>query len=137
MGSRRYAPWLYVYTLISGKFQEGWIPDNFFGRVVCPRVNKELVAVTGFKTFSNVVLKTDALPDIGYYIGGNFYNRDLALIDASELRKQSRNTQGKLFIKKDRSGRGEGIVRLPVEQVTEERFKIIGDCVIQSPNSAE
>jgi hypothetical protein len=64
-GSRRYAPWLYVYSLVNGQFKEGWIPDNFFGKIVCPRVNKELVAVTGFKTFSNVVLRTNALPDIG------------------------------------------------------------------------
>lgn len=41
-GSRKYAPWLYVYTLVRGKFVEGWIPDNFFGRSVVPVVNKKL-----------------------------------------------------------------------------------------------
>ena len=30
LGSKKFAPWLYVYTLVKGEFQEGWIPDNFF-----------------------------------------------------------------------------------------------------------
>src|SRR5262245_56120004 len=31
LGNKAYAPWLYVYTLVSGgNFKEGWIPDNFF-----------------------------------------------------------------------------------------------------------
>ena len=132
-GSRRYAPWLYVYSLVSGQFKEGWIPDNFFGRVVSPRVNREVGVVTSLKSFSNVVLKTEALPDIGYYIGGNFYNRDLAVTDPSRLRAQCGSTKGKLFVKKDRSSRGEGIITLPVEQLTEEQFSRIGDCVIQLP----
>jgi hypothetical protein len=107
-GSRRYAPWLYVYTLVSGQFKEGWIPDNFFGKVVCPRVNKELVAVTGFKTFSNVVLRSDALPDIGYYIDGNFYNKQFSLISPLKLREQICNANEVVSLKKDRSGRADG-----------------------------
>jgi hypothetical protein len=132
-GSTRYAPWLYVYSLVSGQFKEGWIPDNFFGRAVYPRVNRDLMVVTGLKSFSNVVLKTEALPDIGYYFGGNFYNRDFAVTDPSILRAQCGSAKGKLFVKKDRSSRGEGIIVLPVEQLTEERFSRIGDCVIQLP----
>jgi hypothetical protein len=141
-GSRQYAPWLYVYSLVSGQFKEGWIPDNFFGRIVCPRINREVVVVTSLKSFSNVVLKTEALPDIGYYISGNFYDRDLAVTEASKLRAQCGSAKGKLFVKRDRSSRGvkrdrssrgEGIIALPVEQLTEERFNGIGDCVIQLP----
>jgi hypothetical protein len=132
-GSRKYAPWLYVYSLVSGQFKEGWIPDNFFGSVVCPRVNGQLIVLSRLKSFSNVALKTEALPDIGYYIDGNFYNRDLAVTDPFRLRAQCGNAKGKLFVKKDRSHRGAGIIRLPVEQLTEERFNGIGDCVIQLP----
>ena len=38
-----------------------------------------------------------------------------------------------LFVKKDRSSRGEGIITLPVEKLTKERFRLIGDCAIQLP----
>src|SRR3984957_17154807 len=121
-GSKRYAPWLYVYTLLRGEFKEGWMPDNFFGKIVCPRVNKELMAVTGFKTFSNIVLKTEALPDIGYYIDGKFYDRDLSVTDSSKICELARAGNAHVFVKKDRSGRGDGILKLTVDKVTDEHF---------------
>ena len=87
LGDKKYAPWLYVYTLIRGQFREGWIPDNFFGRLVAPKINKELRSAARFKTFTNVVLKTNALPDVAYYLDGIFYDRDLAVIDINRLRE--------------------------------------------------
>ena len=49
LGHVKYAPWLYVYTLIRGEFKEGWIPDNFWGRLVVPAVNKKLAVVSRFQ----------------------------------------------------------------------------------------
>src|SRR5437879_4239473 len=66
LGKKAYAPWLYVYALVGGAFKEGWIPDNFFGRVVWPAVNNGLGELTHYKSLTNVVLKTDSLPDIAY-----------------------------------------------------------------------
>jgi hypothetical protein len=34
LGARKFAPWLYVYTAISGAFRFGWIPANFYRSVV-------------------------------------------------------------------------------------------------------
>ena len=54
LGKKLYAPWLYVYTLVSdGNFKEGWIPDNFFGKLVIPELNR-LRSITNVKTFSNL-----------------------------------------------------------------------------------
>jgi hypothetical protein len=69
----------------------------------------------------------------GYYIDGNFYNRELSVIDSFTLREQIRDANGEVFVKKDHSGRGDGIIRLRVEQLTKETFKRSGNCVIQSP----
>jgi hypothetical protein len=132
LGSKNYSPWLYVYTLVKGNFQEGWIPDNFFGKLVCPRINKELRAMTGFKSFTNVVLRTEALPDIAYYIDGIFYNRELSVISIYKLREQVSTSQREMFVKKDRSGRGTGVSKITVEELTEDKFQRIGNCVIQS-----
>jgi hypothetical protein len=131
-GKKEYAPWLYVYTLISGTFKEGWIPDNFFGRVVAPKVNKELGSVTRFKTFSNVVLTTKALPDVAYYIDGVFYNRAFAVIDIAVLRDIIGETCADVFVKKDGSSRGEGVIKLSIKDISKNRFKEIGNCVVQS-----
>jgi hypothetical protein len=130
-GQRVYAPWLYVYTLVSGgDFKEGWIPDNFFGKVVMPKLNK-LRQVTKFKTFSNVVLKTESIPDIAYYIDGVIYNREFKAIDIAILREIIGDTSKTVFVKKDESGRGKGVVKLVLDDINEDTFKRIGDCVVQ------
>lgn len=133
LGKKQYAPWLYVYTLVSGRFREGWIPDNFFGAVVMPKLNKDLRLVTKFKTFSNVVLKTAALPDVAYYIDGVFYNRGLEVIDIDVLREVIGETWADVFVKKDGSGRGMGVTKLPIKVISKDIFREIGNCVIQSP----
>ena len=50
LGAKAYAPWLYVYSLVSGTFKEGWIPDNFFGRSVfhsdCARIPSSSVRIS-------------------------------------------------------------------------------------------
>ena len=28
LGHKRFAPWLYVYTAVSGRFKEGWVPGK-------------------------------------------------------------------------------------------------------------
>jgi hypothetical protein len=88
-GSTRFAPWLYVYSAFRGEFKEGWIPDNFYVKKVCPRINsKELRHLTDYKSFSNVVLKSEALPDIAYYIEGIFYTREFSIVGIDVLREQ-------------------------------------------------
>jgi hypothetical protein len=132
LGGKEYAPWLYVYTLVSGDFKEGWIPDNFFGKIVLPRINKDLRLLPNFKTFSNVVLKTQALPDVAYYIDGVFYSKDFEVTDVAFLRRVIGETDTEAFVKKDGSSRGQGVFKLAIKDLHEETFKRIGNCVVQS-----
>jgi len=131
-GSKRYSPWLYVYTLIQGKFREGWIPDNFYGNVVLPAVNRDLTCLTRFKSFSNVVLRTQALPDIAYYIDGVFYDKEFSVANVDEARKKLSVSHKDVFVKKDNSGRGEGVIKLLVEDISEYNLQRIGNCVLQA-----
>jgi hypothetical protein len=103
LGGKAYAPWLYVYALMSDGFKEGWIPDNFFGRFIA---TKNFPGVAQFKTLSNLVLKTTALPDVAYYIDGIFYNREFKATDAAAVRRAIAGTIPSIFAKKDQSGRG-------------------------------
>ena len=133
LGSKRYAPWLYVYALGRGKFKQGWMPENFFQRLVIPKINKDLRHMTDYKSFSNVVLKTEALPDIAYYIDGIFYDKQFCVINILELRELIFTSQIKIFAKKDNSGgRGTGVMKLTDEELTEDYFQRFGNCVIQS-----
>ncbi|MEJ2123087.1 MAG: sugar-transfer associated ATP-grasp domain-containing protein [Alphaproteobacteria bacterium] len=132
-GSKSYAPWLYVYSLIRGEFKEGWIPDNFFGKIVSPKVNKKIRVAAEFKTFSNILFRTNMLPDIGYYIDGIFYDKELARITIQDLCERISPTDGEVFVKRDGEGRGVGVMKLADHEVTEDRFRSFGNCVIQSP----
>ena len=132
LGSRRYAPWLYVYTLVRGEFRSGWIPDNFFGRQVYQRINKPLFIATMFKSFSNVILRTDALPDLAYYIDGVIYDRDLSPISIAMLRDIVGQSSEGVYIKRDGSTRGRGVAKVQCKDLGEDLLREIGNCVIQS-----
>jgi hypothetical protein len=133
LGGKAYAPWLYVYALVRGEFIEGWIPDNFFGRLVFPRVNNGLGAFTHYKTLTNVVLKTEALPDIAYRLNGLTYDRSFTPISIATLREIAGAEATHLFLKKDGSARGDGIVKIALSDLTEETLKPFGNCVLQRP----
>ncbi len=132
-GSIRFAPWLYVYTLISGQFREGWIPDNYFGRIVIPAVNGDLRFVPDYKTFSNVVLQSDALPDIAYFIEGVCYDRTMSVIDVREIRDFLPSGQEDVFVKQDDSCRGIGVQRLSCDALNDDFCRSIENCVVQAP----
>jgi len=133
LGKKEYAPWLYVYTLVNeGNFKEGWVPDDFFDKRVMPELNK-LRSVTNFKTFSNVVLKTDALPDVAYYIDDILYSRDFQRININSLRDGFGDRYKNVFVKKDYSGEGRGVFKLALEDINRDTFKRIGNCVVQFP----
>jgi len=73
LGWTGFSPWLNVYSAIAGEFKEGWIPDNYYGWVVVPKV-KGLYGETGnLKPLSSKLLNTDRLPDLLYYVNGLFF----------------------------------------------------------------
>jgi hypothetical protein len=117
---------------VNGKFQEGWMPDNFFRKLVCPRINKGLTQVPDVKTLSNVVLRTEALPDIAYYIDGIFYNKELCVENIHKLRENLSASNREVFVKKDHSGSGMGVIKMAIEELTKDNLQKIGNCVIQS-----
>jgi hypothetical protein len=130
-GKKDYAVWIYVFSLIYGEFKEGWIPTDFYERNVSPMSGLNLT--TCYKTFTNVALKTEALPDLAYYINGIFYSRDFTVIKFSDLRKIVGEQCKEVFVKKDYSARGQGIIKFDLAGLNEDTFKRIGNCVIQPP----
>jgi hypothetical protein len=130
LGSVDYAPWLYVYATMQGQFREGWMPDNFYQLLVVPQITKGLAEVTDMKSFSNIVLGTEALPDLAYHIDGVFYDRNYAIIAREQLREIAR-PHGKLFIKRDGGGNGADIQIVAADDLPTHTFTF--DCVLQRP----
>ena len=130
-GKKEYARWFYLYSLLYGEFTEGWIPADFYERIVAPI--RGINMATCFKTLTNVILKTEALPDLAYYINGIFYSRDFTVIKISDVREIAGEQCKEVFVKKDHSMQGKGINKLDIASLNEDTFKRIGNCVIQVP----
>lgn len=104
LGSARFAPWLEVYTSISGGFREGWIPDNFYGQMVTPGLKGAYAKVADYKSLSARLLDTPALPDIAYVARGRLFDRGYRAIAVGDLPRR-----GKLVFKPDGSLQGIGV----------------------------
>ncbi len=130
LGDADYAPWLYVFAIMQGKFREGWMPDNFYHMVVVPKITKGLAHVTHIKSLTGILLETEALPDIAYHVGGIHYDRDLNVISLKRL-KEIVGSHGYAYVKKDESGGGKAIRKLAPADLSEET--LTADCVLQRP----
>lgn len=70
LGDVKYAPWLYVYSLMRGEFKEGWIPDNYYGKIVLPKSNGISGMPAQVKNISSSLLKSNLFPDLISYSSG-------------------------------------------------------------------
>ena len=109
LGSRKYAPWLYVYAAVAGEFREGWIPDNYYGLVVSAAKSDGAAKVVRLKSFTNRILDTDALPDLAYAIDGIYYSRDFRPLREHELVELLFGGNDRSFFKADDSCQGRSI----------------------------
>lgn len=59
LGSRVYAPWLYVYAHFSGEFKVGWIPDNYYGACVVPKFSGAYGDVSSLKPLNRLIFNSN------------------------------------------------------------------------------
>lgn len=130
LGDLEYAPSLHFYAAMQGRFREGWMPENFYHLVVVPNISGIFSQISGRKTLSNRLLRTLALPDIAYFIGGAFYDRDYVRIDLAKLIDLA-EPYGTVFVKEDDSARGEKVRKVASKALA--NFPFAEDCVIQRP----
>ena len=117
LGSKSFAPWLYLYAAMAGEFREGWIPDNFYGRIVCPNINHSIRHVADLKTFARVMFRTDAFPDAAYLIGGRYYDLNHQCVDMARAASLIFVESDSVVLKSDTSRQGVGVV-----DVSRDRF---------------
>jgi len=109
LGSRVFAPWLFVYSAIAGEFCEGWIPDNYYGRIVCPRINGAFRSISGVKTLTQRLFQSDRIPDSGYLIDGRFFDRHLHPVPIEDAARVIFLESNDVVVKVDASGKGRGV----------------------------
>ncbi|MDG1275945.1 MAG: sugar-transfer associated ATP-grasp domain-containing protein [Algoriphagus sp.] len=133
LGSPAFAPWLKVYTAYQGEFKEGWMPDNYFGRVVCPKINGEFRKLGDLKTLSKRILQTDSIPDLAYYVNRVWTSVEGDILGKNNLIQFLFSDREYVFLKKNYSLQGNGILKLNRANFENLDIQKLGDFVIQAP----
>ncbi|HWR94470.1 MAG TPA: sugar-transfer associated ATP-grasp domain-containing protein [Flavobacterium sp.] len=133
LGSKAFTPWLYVYTAYQGAFVEGWIPENYFGRIILPAVNKNYRNIGNAKTLSRKILHTDKFPDLMYFLNGSWFDTKGDEIFNENVADKIFENHEEVFIKLDNSSQGRGIFIINRQNFNLQEFSNLGDFVVQAP----
>lgn len=133
LGSIDFAPWLKLYSAFRGEFLEGWIPDNYLGRVVCPAINGDLKDLSSYKTLSKQLLQTETLPDLVYLIKGTWLTAERLGTTFDEVKSICFDHYPFVYLKRNFSFQGNGILKLYPKDFDGIEFDKLGDFVIQAP----
>lgn len=109
LGSKVYAPWLYVYTIFANEFKEGWIPDDFYGEVVVPKLKGGYGKIASLKPLNSLVFSSNSFPDAMSFVNGIFFDSDYTPIKKEEIPDRLFVNSNKVIYKLDNSLQGRGI----------------------------
>jgi hypothetical protein len=126
-----YAPWLRAYTAFNGRFKEGWIPDNYYGWVVVPKLKGMYGKVSHLKPLARLLFQDDAFPDIGYYVNGMFFTAGHVAVPEREVADWVFATTDKVAFKLDHSMQGRGVFIMDRKSFDVARIKRLGNGVFQ------
>jgi hypothetical protein len=132
LGSKSYAPWLYTYSAFSGKFKEGWIPDNYYGQHVIPKINGDYGNICHRKAAINSLLKLENSLDICYYTNQLFYNTKYQILKEETLREILFLNNEIIVYKLETSQQGKGIYFFNKNNFKVNEIKKLGNGVFQN-----
>jgi hypothetical protein len=131
LGHKRYAPWLYVYSRISGEFKEGWIPDNYYGSMVVPKLQGKYGRISFLKPLNRLFFQCDLFPDLLSYVNGIFFDSDYKVVPAKSVNSILFRDQDRIVFKLDTSRKGRGIYVFNRESFSLEKIKQLGNGLFQ------
>ncbi len=109
LGNRKFSTWLYVYTIVRGSFFEGWIPEDYFIKIL-PRINGVYNTICGAKSLTKRILHTDDIPDKAYYINGIWFDLQGNRIQSNEVKSFIFDQSATAYVKLESTGKGTGIM---------------------------
>ncbi|WP_282162218.1 sugar-transfer associated ATP-grasp domain-containing protein [Ulvibacterium marinum] len=109
LGWKGYAPWLYLYTHIYGEFREGWLPDNYYGKIVIPKIQGDYGKVSNLKPFTNTLFNSHVCPDLAYFVNGQWFSNEFKPLSPQQVEKLISQNQGKVVYKSDYTYQGRGV----------------------------
>lgn len=125
LGGKEYAPWLYVYSAMQGEFKEGWLPWNYYDKVVDPALNGEFSPPSKLRALPGRLLNTDKFPDLIYLHNRTFLEADSYKIispeRAFEILFSERDT---VIFKSNSSDQGRGVYFISRDEWLSESRKL-------------
>jgi hypothetical protein len=108
-GNRHFADWLYVYSAIAGCFKEGWMPDNYYGSVVVPKLKGDYGKVSCLKSLHSAIFLSNSFPDLLSYSNGVFFDTEYQVLHPDSIKAKLFADQERVIFKLDSSQQGKGI----------------------------
>ncbi|MBK9308722.1 MAG: hypothetical protein IPM58_16935 [Nitrospira sp.] len=130
-GHRHFAAWLYVYSAIAGCFKEGWIPDDFYGSVVVPRLKGVYGKVAGLKSLHSTIFANNNFPDILSYSNGVFFDTEYQVLRPESVKEKLFAGQERIVYKLNNSEKGKGIFFFDRESFDLRRIYLLGNGLFQ------
>ena len=130
-GHIHFAPWLYVYTVVAGQFKEGWIPDNYYGSVVVPKLKGEYGKMSSLNTLNSVFFQSKSFPDVLSYANGIFFDNEQQFVPYEDVVSILFDNQDRTVFKLDSSMRGRGIHIITRDAFRIDRIQNLGNGVFQ------
>lgn len=133
LGCKDYAPWLYVYSTFAGRFKEGWIPDNYYGKVVVPYNNGAYQSISSMKAINGGLFEESLQPDLAYKVNGLYLDEKLNVIQPRLLKELLFDAHESVIYKIEGSGRGVGIRWFHEQSFNTDSLRDLKDGVFQAP----
>lgn len=112
LGSRKYSPWLYVYSSIKNSFVEGWFPEYYCDLVVRPLTDGRYGNLAIIITLTNRILNSDSIPDTAYLIDGILYSNKFMPVEQKDALNVIFKDSEVVFFKINDSASGKGVRRI-------------------------
>ena len=131
LGWSGFSPWLNVYCAVNQNFKEGWIPDNYYDKVVVPALKGDYGKVSELKSFTNKIFKSDFFPDRIYYVNGLWFSNDYQIISDEKIKEIIFKKSKKVVFKIDNSFQGKGVFLLEESKFEQNKIHLLGNGVVQ------
>ena len=131
LGHKHFAHWLYVYTAVSGRFKEGWIPENYYGSVVVPKLQGRYGRIADLRGLNAVMLKSNAFPDVLAYVNGTFFDTAYRFVSPDAVKEHLFKEHERVVFKLDSSLQGKGIHFFTRESFSIEQITRLGNGLFQ------
>lgn len=132
LGDKKYAPWLYTYSAIAGQFKQGWMPENFYGSQVVPRINGHYGDCSFLKPLNSIFFQDKRFPDLGSFTNGLFLDKHYRVCSPKDFKKILFNDCNHVIFKADHSLKGVGIYFFDADTFNARDINTLGNGIFQS-----